>query len=111
MLTGERSQRVVKHLCVVHLFPMGLRCNWQDMDSPCAKLDDRVLPSKDSKGFECRPGLTVQGALLLHERNLLSFVLDVSRFSPTAGSLGVSDRVGSRLGFDWGPEVCKVWPV
>jgi len=31
-------------------------CNWQDMDSPCAKLDDRVLPSKDSKGFECRPG-------------------------------------------------------
>lgn len=31
-------------------------CNWQDTDSPCAKLNDRVLPSKDSKGFECRPG-------------------------------------------------------
>lgn len=31
-------------------------CNWQDNDSPCAQLNDRVLPSKDAKGFECRPG-------------------------------------------------------
>ncbi|OLP89563.1 Pentatricopeptide repeat-containing protein [Symbiodinium microadriaticum] len=31
-------------------------CNWQASDSPCAKLDDRLLPSKGSKTFDCRPG-------------------------------------------------------
>jgi hypothetical protein len=31
-------------------------CNWQETDSPCAKLDDRVMPTSDAKGFECRPG-------------------------------------------------------
>lgn len=31
-------------------------CNWQDADSPCAKLEQRVTPSKTSKSFECRPG-------------------------------------------------------
>ena len=56
------------------------------MDSPCAKLDDRVLPSKDSKGFECRPGL----------RNAPCFPYRQS-------ALGASARVssvGSGLGFD-----------
>jgi len=31
-------------------------CNWQAADSPCAKVDERVLPTKGSKTFECRPG-------------------------------------------------------
>ncbi|CAJ1375347.1 unnamed protein product [Effrenium voratum] len=31
-------------------------CNWQQADSPCAKLDDRLSPAKNAKGFDCRPG-------------------------------------------------------
>jgi len=31
-------------------------CNWQDVDSPCVRLDERVTPAKGSKAAECRPG-------------------------------------------------------
>mmetsp|Transcript_66688 Transcript_66688/g.117941 ORF Transcript_66688/g.117941 Transcript_66688/m.117941 type:complete len:242 (+) Transcript_66688:301-1026(+) len=31
-------------------------CNWQNVDSPCAATDERLMPKKSSKGFECRPG-------------------------------------------------------
>jgi len=31
-------------------------CNWQDIDSPCSKLEARESPSVGSKSFECRPG-------------------------------------------------------
>ncbi|CAK0853246.1 unnamed protein product, partial [Prorocentrum cordatum] len=31
-------------------------CNWQDTDSPCAKLEQRLPPSRGAKGFDCRPG-------------------------------------------------------
>lgn len=31
-------------------------CNWQAEDAPCAKIDERLLPEKGSKTFDCRPG-------------------------------------------------------